>query len=132
MALDVLLAAVLVASVVTDLRARRIPDVLTVPAALTALALGGDPWAGLVAAGLLGAAALTSPEGMGLGDAKLAGVMGLCLGPAVVSALLAACALATLYGLVLAVRHGLAAARVATVPLAPFLAAGTGVALVAL
>jgi leader peptidase (prepilin peptidase)/N-methyltransferase len=130
MALHALLAAVLVAAVVTDLRARRIPDVLTVPAALTALALGGHLAAGVAAAGLLGAAALASPEGMGLGDAKLAGVMGLCLGPAVVLAMLAACALATLYGIGLALRHGLAAARAATVPLAPFLAAGTGLALV--
>jgi leader peptidase (prepilin peptidase)/N-methyltransferase len=124
----VLLAA-LAAAVAYDMRERRIPDAITLPAAIIALAAGAaaDPArlaAGTGAAALLGAAALARPDGMGLGDAKLAGVMGLALGPPVATALLVACAAGTAYGAALAARRGVAAARAATVPFAPFLAAG--------
>src|SRR5437660_5957952 len=124
-----LLLATLAAAVVTDLRARRIPDAITVPAALLALAFGAarDPVrlaAGAGAAAFLAAAALARPDGMGVGDAKLAGVMGLTLGVGVAGALLVACAAATAYGAGLALRRGLRAARGATVPFAPFLAVG--------
>jgi leader peptidase (prepilin peptidase) / N-methyltransferase len=131
MPLHLLLAAVLVLAVVCDLRARRIPDAVTAPGAVAALALGGHVIAGVAAAGLFGAAALARPDGMGLGDAKLAGVMGLCLGPPVGPALLVACGLATAYGLGVALARGVAAARAVAVPFAPFLAAGSGVAVVA-
>src|SRR5436305_14813637 len=101
--LTAVLFAALAAAVVTDLRARRIPDAITAPAALLALAAGAarDPVrvaAGVGAAAFFAAAALARPEGMGLGDAKLAGVMGLTLGVAVAGALLVACAAATAYG----------------------------------
>ena len=115
MALTGILLAALAAAVACDLRARVIPNAITVPAALGALVTGGHPGAGALAAAFLGAAALASPDGMGLGDAKLAGVMGLCLGMAVMTALLVACAVAVAYGL---------AARVRAVPFAPFLALG--------
>jgi leader peptidase (prepilin peptidase)/N-methyltransferase len=65
---------------------------------------------------------------MGLGDAKLAGVLGLGLGPPVAVALLGALAAGALYGAGLAAVRGVAAARVATVPFAPFLGLGAGVA----
>jgi leader peptidase (prepilin peptidase) / N-methyltransferase len=127
--MTVLLLATLAAAVAYDLRERRIPDAITLPAAVLALAAGAaaDPArlaAGALAAALLSAAALARPDGMGLGDAKLAGVMGLALGPPVATALLVACAAGTAYGAALAVRRGVAAARVATVPFAPFLALG--------
>ncbi len=85
------LAAVSVALALIDLDVRRLPDVLTLPsyvvgAVLLALASLGeqDPWAFLRA--LLGMAALFAvyfllafahPGGMGWGDVKLAGVLGL-------------------------------------------------------
>src|SRR3954468_2134760 len=124
MALTGILLAALAAAVACDLRARVIPNAITAPAALGALAAGGHPGAGALAAAFLGAAALARPDGMGLGDAKLAGVMGLALGPPVAAALLIACAAGTAYGAALALRHGVAAARAATVPFAPFLAVG--------
>src|SRR4051794_30911369 len=97
MALTLILLAALAAAVACDLRAQVIPNAITGPAAACALVAGGHPAAGLLAAGLLGAAALARPEGMGLGDAKLAGVMGLCLGAGVLTALLVACAAAVAY-----------------------------------
>src|SRR4051794_20290802 len=82
MALTGILLAALAAAVACDLRARVIPNAITAPAAVGALAAGGHPGAGALAAAFLAAAALARPDGMGLGDAKLAGVMGLCLGAA--------------------------------------------------
>ena len=119
-----LLCVVLAAAVVWDLRWRRIPNALTAAGAVGAVALGGSLAAGAAACGLLGACALARPGGMGLGDAKLAGVMGLCLGPAVFGALLAACVACVGYGAALAVVRGVAVARRAAVPFAPFLAFG--------
>src|SRR5689334_22196323 len=121
MPLTAILIAALVPEVATDLRSRRIPNALTGPAALAAIAFGGHLAAGALAAALLGVAALGRPDGMGLGDAKLAGVMGLCLGAPVLTALLVACAATVAYGL---------AARVRALPFAPFLALGAVAALV--
>ncbi|HYQ76882.1 prepilin peptidase [Cellulomonas sp.] len=90
------LAALAVALTLIDLDAHRLPDAIVLPAypvcaALLALASwnpGGEPdWgalgrAAVGGAGLLAlylAAALAYPGGMGLGDVKLAGVLGLCL-----------------------------------------------------
>jgi leader peptidase (prepilin peptidase)/N-methyltransferase len=130
----IVLAACAAAAAV-DVRERRVPNALTAGAALALLAAGAarDPGrlaAGAIAAGFLGVPALLRPAGMGLGDAKLAGVLGLGLGPAVALALLVALAAGTLYGAGLAVRRGVAAAREATVPFAPFLALGATVAAV--
>src|SRR3954468_10527834 len=124
MALTGILLAALAAAVACDLRARVIPNAITAPAALGALAAGGHPGAGALAAAVLCAAALARPDGMGLGDAKLAGVMGLCLGAPVVTALIVACAAVAVYGVALGLARGLASARAATVPFAPFLALG--------
>src|SRR3954451_7820763 len=121
MALTGLLLAALAAAAACDLRARVIPNAITAPAAVGALALGGHPGPGALAAAFLGMAALASPEGMGLGDAKLAGVMGLCLGGPVMIALLVGCGGAVAYGL---------AARARAVPFAPFLALGAVAVLV--
>jgi leader peptidase (prepilin peptidase)/N-methyltransferase len=132
MLVTAVLAAALAVATVTDLRARRIPDAVTAPAALAALALqpGHLPW-GLAAGGFLLAGALLHPGGMGLGDVKLAVVMGVCLGSAVVLALIAALVLGTLAGVGIAARRGVAAARAATLPFAPCLAGGALAALLA-
>jgi leader peptidase (prepilin peptidase)/N-methyltransferase len=60
---------------------------------------------------------------MGLGDVKLAGVMGLYLGRAVIPALVIALLAGSLVGLALIARHG-AAARKRAIPFGPFLALG--------
>jgi leader peptidase (prepilin peptidase) / N-methyltransferase len=119
------------AAVATDLRARRIPNALTGGAAVALVAIGpAHVVAGVAAAVFLGVPALLRPDGMGMGDAKLAGVLGLGLGPSVAVALLVALAAGTLYGAGLAVGRGLAVARAATVPFAPFLAVGAAAAMI--
>jgi leader peptidase (prepilin peptidase)/N-methyltransferase len=63
------------------------------------------------------------PRGMGMGDVKLGGAMGLYLGLSVVPALLAAFLSGTLVGLVIIAREG-AEARKMAVPFGVFLALG--------
>ena len=79
--------------------------------------------AGAAAFTLLLLAALAHPAGMGMGDVKLAGVMGLFLGAAVAPALLAGFAAGAAVGVAMIARDG-AGARKKGVPFAPFLAAG--------
>jgi leader peptidase (prepilin peptidase)/N-methyltransferase len=67
---------------------------------------------------------------MGMGDVKLAAVMGLYLGRSVGPALLIGFAAGALFGLALIARHG-AAARKQAVPFGPFLALGGVIALLA-
>ncbi|WP_210493450.1 A24 family peptidase [Patulibacter sp. SYSU D01012] len=140
LALGAVLVGAVVPATVVDLRERRIPNAVTLPAAVAALvaglALDGDgtparvAWAA-AAAGFLLVPALARPDGMGLGDVKLAGVLGLCLGPAVAVAVLAALVAATAWGAGLALRRGVGAARRTTLPFGPYLAAGGLVALAA-
>jgi leader peptidase (prepilin peptidase) / N-methyltransferase len=123
----------------SDLRRRLIPDEPLVAALACALALCAVAWpselvmraiAGLGAGGFLLGAALLRPGGMGLGDVKLAGVLGLYLGPGVAAALLVAFAAGSAAGLVLLIRHGWAA-RTRALPFAPFLSLGALVAIAA-
>ncbi len=127
----VLLVA-LVPVVLVDLRHRLIPDVVVLPAAAIALGAGvaADPrrwWAPAAAA--LGAAAflllpwVVRPDAMGLGDVKLALLIGAALGASVVAALAVAFAAAAALGVALALRYG-RRARGMAVPFGPFLAGG--------
>ncbi len=84
--------------------------------------------AGLAAGGFLLGAALIRPDGMGLGDVKLAAVLGFDLGGRVAEAMLVAFAAGSAAGLLLVARHG-RSARSRTIPFAPFLTIGTLVAL---
>jgi leader peptidase (prepilin peptidase)/N-methyltransferase len=131
------LAAVLVAVAAIDLDLHIIPNKIVYPAAAWGLAsallirLGDTPellaWgAGALAFLLL--AALAYPGGMGMGDVKLAGVMGLYLGSSVLPALLIAFLAGSLYGGVMMARHGVAARKMG-VPFGPFLALGGLIAL---
>jgi leader peptidase (prepilin peptidase)/N-methyltransferase len=82
------------------------------------------------AGGFLLLAALAYPGGMGMGDVKLAAVVGLYLGSAVVPAMLVAVLAGALVGLVMIVRHG-TGERKRAIPFGPFLALGGVVGLFA-
>jgi len=79
--------------------------------------------AGAGAFAFLLVAALIHPGGMGMGDVKLAGVMGLYLGVTVIPALFIAFLSGSLVGVAMLARHG-AKGRKKGVPFAPFLALG--------
>jgi len=141
LSLDALLAAfvcaVLVAVSATDLEHRIVPNRIVVPAAAVVLvaqtALHPSPqWAigSVGASGFLLLAALAYPAGMGMGDVKLALLMGATLGRVVPVALMVGMLSALVPSALLFVRHG-AGARKMGIPLAPFLALGTVVGLFA-
>jgi leader peptidase (prepilin peptidase) / N-methyltransferase len=69
------------------------------------------------------AAVIAYPRGMGMGDVKLAGAMGLYLGAAVIPALLVAFLSGSVAGIVILAREG-AAARKKAIPFGVFLALG--------
>jgi leader peptidase (prepilin peptidase)/N-methyltransferase len=124
--------AVLIAVAGIDLEHKIIPNRIVLPAAIygvlaAALVRTGDlPELVIAAAGaftFLLIAALAYPAGMGMGDVKLAGVMGLYLGLSVIPALLAAFLSGTLVGLGMIAREG-TGARKRGVPFGPFLALG--------
>ena len=129
--------ATLAAITLTDLERRIIPNKVLIVSAVAgaALAAGLDSSslperaiAAAAAGGLLFAVALAYPRGMGLGDVKLAAVMGLYLGRSVAPALLIAFLAGSLFGLALIARRG-AEARKQAVPFGPFLALGGVIAL---
>ena len=129
--------AALVVVTATDLERRIVPNRVVLPAAAAVLALQtashpSPQWAiGAVgAAGFLFAAALAYPGGMGMGDVKLALLIGAMLGKTTPVALLIALFLALVPSVVLLARHGMRARR-AAIPFAPFLAAGAVIALFA-
>jgi leader peptidase (prepilin peptidase) / N-methyltransferase len=138
--LNVTFILLLVPIALIDVEHRIIPNRLTALGAILALAIGtaldpsGEPErliAGIAAGGALLMAALAYPGGMGMGDVKLAGVMGLFLGSAVAPAMLVALLAGVLFGALLATREGARAARKTAVPFGPFLAAGSLVAVFA-
>lgn len=127
-----LLGVALVPVVVIDLEHKLIPDIIVLPAAALclAVAIASDPrawWvsvaAALGASGFLFLLWLVHPGGMGLGDVKLALLLGAVLGASVVPALLVAFAGGAALGVVLLARYGSRARKMA-VPFGPFLAAG--------
>jgi leader peptidase (prepilin peptidase) / N-methyltransferase len=133
LALSVALILILVPAAVIDLEHRIIPNQLNVAGAVIALALGigldaaGEPErliAAVAAGGFLLAAALAYPGGMGMGDVKLAAVMGLFLGRAVAAALMIALIAGVLVGALIIARKGARAGRKTAVPFGPFLALG--------
>jgi leader peptidase (prepilin peptidase) / N-methyltransferase len=139
-ALSVALVLVLVPAAAIDMEHRIIPNRLTATGAVLAVVLGtaldpgGEPErliAGAAAGGFLLAAVLLYPRGMGLGDVKLAGMMGLFLGVAVAPALLIALLSGVAVGAVIIARKGVQAGRKTAVPFGPFLALGGIVAMFA-
>jgi leader peptidase (prepilin peptidase)/N-methyltransferase len=131
--LSLLAVLVLVPAALIDLEHRIIPNRLTAAGALLALAAGtaldpaGEPQrliAGAGAGGFLLLAALAYPGGMGMGDVKLAGVMGLLLGRSVGAALLVAMLAGVLIGMAVIARKGTREGRKTAIPFGPFLAIG--------
>jgi leader peptidase (prepilin peptidase) / N-methyltransferase len=138
--LGLVLVAFLVPIALIDLDHRIIPNRLTLPAAILAIVLGtvldpgGQPErliAGAAAGLVLGLPALLRPTGMGMGDAKLVGVLGLFLGAAVVPAFFIAFAVGTVVGIAIIMRKGMSQGRKTPIPFGPFLALGAVVAILA-
>ena len=127
----------LVAVSATDLEHRIIPNRIVIPAAAVVLvaqtALRPSPeWAiaAFAASGALFLAALAYPAGMGMGDVKLALLLGAMLGRTVPIAILLGMIVALVPAFVMLARHG-SKARKMGIPLGPFLAVGAVVALFA-
>jgi leader peptidase (prepilin peptidase)/N-methyltransferase len=136
--LGLLLIAILVPIALIDLEHRIIPNKITLPAALAAIAIGwatgpsGVPEqliAAAAAGGFLLVFVLAYPKGMGMGDVKMAAVLGLFLGRSVAVALFAAVVTGTVVGVAIMSREGVATGRKTAVPFGPFLALGGIVAL---
>jgi leader peptidase (prepilin peptidase) / N-methyltransferase len=127
-----ILAPTLVLLAAIDLDRRLIPDVIVLPAlaAVLVLQIAFYPehtleWvlAMLGAALFLFIPMLISPAAMGMGDVKLAALLGAALGKSVGAALFAGLLAGGAYGLVVFAREGLAARRKA-IAFGPFLAFG--------
>jgi leader peptidase (prepilin peptidase) / N-methyltransferase len=130
LALGLVFVSVLAAVTLTDLERRVVPNAIVLTGAVIGIALvaGTDPGslaeraiAAVAAGSLLLLGALARPGGMGMGDVKLAALMGLYLGRAVAAALVVGFAAGALVGVALMLRHG-ASARKRALPFGPFLA----------
>ena len=125
-------AAMLIAVAGIDLDHRIIPNKILLPAAVWGLAatiafrpdnIDDSLIAGGIAFSALLLAAVAYPAGMGMGDVKLVGVMGIYLGSGVAPAMLAGFLAGSVVGLAIIAREG-RDARKKGVPFGPFLALG--------
>jgi len=135
--LGVILVMLLVPVTLIDLDHRIIPNRLMIIGAVLAppLVLLVDPdllvehlIAGAAAGSFFLLAVLAYPRGMGVGDIKLAAVLGLFLGRAVGPAIFIALISGTVVGALIMARKGVAEGRKTAVPFGPFLAFGGVVA----
>jgi leader peptidase (prepilin peptidase) / N-methyltransferase len=138
--LGLALVLLLVPVTLIDLDHRIIPNRLMLIGAVLApaIVLVTEPEAiaeHLIAAAAAGGffllAALAYPRGMGMGDVKLAAVLGLFLGRSVAPAVFLALLSGTLVGAAIIARKGAHEGRKTAVPFGPFLALGAVVALLA-
>jgi leader peptidase (prepilin peptidase) / N-methyltransferase len=136
--LGIALVLTLVPVTFIDLDHQIIPNVIVGPSAVVALVILALTDSSLIPDHLIAAAAaggfffvavLAYPSGMGMGDVKLAAVLGLYLGSSVAPALLAAMLSGTLVGGVVMARKGVSEGRKTKVPFGPFLALGALVGL---
>jgi leader peptidase (prepilin peptidase)/N-methyltransferase len=138
---DALIAGAFCAALVTvsatDVERRIIPNRIVLPAAVVVLAANtavhpSIEWvaAGLGASAFLLVAAVAYPAGMGMGDVKLALLLGVGLGRTVPVAMMIAMLSALVPSVALLAKHG-SAARKMGIPFGPFLALGGVVALFA-
>jgi leader peptidase (prepilin peptidase) / N-methyltransferase len=130
----------LVPVTVIDIDFRIIPNKLMIGGTVVALAIlavtrpDAIPEhliAGAAAGGFLLIAAVAYPSGMGMGDVKLAFVMGLFLGREVGVAMLVALVAGSLVGVAIMARKGTKEGRKTALPFGPFLALGGVVGLLA-
>jgi leader peptidase (prepilin peptidase)/N-methyltransferase len=130
------LCPTLVVLTAIDVRHRLLPNVIVLPAAAAvALIVGASDEGGLAAhavaggvfAGVLLVVALIYPAGLGMGDVKLALLIGLALGDKTVTAVFVAGLASLAVSVVLLVRGGRAALR-RSIPFGPLLAVGALVA----
>ena len=133
----VFFVVVLIVVSVIDVKHRIIPNRIVLPAAAIVLAARtlvhpSVVWlvAGAGAATFLLVAAIVRPGGMGMGDVKLALLLGVAVGRTVPLALIVALVAALVPSVALLVRHG-ARGRTMGIPFAPFLALGGVIALIA-
>ena len=138
--LPLVFVLLLVPITLIDLEHHIIPNVLSAIGAVAAIVLviafQSDDLvehiiAALGAGGFFLIAAIVYPAGMGMGDVKLAAVMGLFLGRAVAPALLVALVAGSLVGFAVMARRGVRDARGTTIPFGPWLALGGVVGLFA-
>jgi leader peptidase (prepilin peptidase)/N-methyltransferase len=131
--LGLALVLILVPVTLIDLDHRIIPNKLMLIGTVVSLALvllthPSSLTEHLIAAGAAGGfllvAALAYPGGMGMGDVKLAGVLGLFLGRAVGPAMLVALVSGTVVGAVIIARKGAKEGRKTAIPFGPYLAFG--------
>jgi leader peptidase (prepilin peptidase) / N-methyltransferase len=131
----VLLPALAVLSAI-DIRHRLLPNRIVLPATglvlLSQVAFAADHGVEAAVASVVAAVALfvlhvTYPQGLGMGDVKLALLLGAALGKGVMFALLVGSLAGAAAGLVVLARHG-AAGRKMALPFGPFLAFGAAVA----
>jgi leader peptidase (prepilin peptidase) / N-methyltransferase len=132
LALELPFVSALIALAAIDFDHKLLPNKIVYPLAAygviaTLLVDRGDLVENLVAGAgafiFLLVAVLAYPAGMGMGDVKLGGAMGLYLGASVIPALLAAFLSGSVVGLVIIAREG-AAGRKKAVPFGIFLALG--------
>jgi leader peptidase (prepilin peptidase)/N-methyltransferase len=131
--------AVLVVLSAIDVEHRILPDRIVLPSTAIVLAANAalEPdraielvLSALAVSGFLFAALLAYPRGMGMGDVKLALLMGVALGKSVAVAMGVGMIAALVVSIVVIARHGTAGRKVA-IPFGPFLALGSVVALFA-
>jgi leader peptidase (prepilin peptidase)/N-methyltransferase len=132
-ALGLAMVTFLVPIAVIDLDLKRIPNALTGPAAVVALVIGAvfDPSflpeqliSGAAALVFFLLPALIHRKGMGMGDVKLAAVLGLYLGRLVAPALFFGLILGVVVGVAVIVSQGMTEGRRVKIPFGPFMAAG--------
>src|SRR3954447_247607 len=133
-----LLVLLLVPITLIDLEHHIIPNVLSAIGAVGAVVLcllfNSDSLvenliAGAAAGGFFLLAAFVYPAGMGMGDVKLAGVLGLFLGRAVAPAIFIALISGVVIGAVIIARYGTAEGRKKGIPFGPWLSLGGVLAL---
>ena len=131
--LGLVLVLLLVPITLIDLDYQIIPNKITYPGVVVGIAivaltdlssLDENLIAAFIAGGFLFVAWFLRPGGMGLGDVKLAFMLGIYLGRAVAPAMFAALISGSLIGAVIIARYGAAKGRKMKIPFGPYLALG--------
>ena len=138
--IGIVLVLLLVPVTLIDLDHHLIPNKITYPGAVLGIALVAvletdslveNLLAAAGAGGFLLVAAIVQPRGMGMGDVKLAFVLGIYLGRAVIPAIFVALIAGALVGALVIARMGVQKGRKAGIPFGPWLSLGGVVGLLA-